>query len=271
MIDIYDLTNFNNADEPLYVIDFNEKKTMQYTVPNKIYGGTKTYCRLSDKDDGIMTIVFADIDDSMIQLYTLEQIENSKRCNIFVESDIPININPYKYYINTKINDNTIMKVYQINYKYDTAVTCNPLYDMALKNGSVFKLLDFKFIGGDIKHVATYMIDVISVTNSIPNKRIQYIRDYMHKEKDSITCFKIFKLNNESYRFYVNYIIKNETKVYFNKFSRDNKFIKRIPIEDITVLFDNIEVIYINNFKWGINMEMDFGRYDVCFYWNVIV
>ena len=270
MIDIYDLTNFNYADEPLYVIDFNEKTTMQYTVPNKMYGGTKTYCRLSDKDDGIMTVVFNSV-DSMIQLYTLEQIENSKRCHIFVESDIPININPYEYYINTRINDNTIMKVFKKNYKYDTALTCNPLYDMGLKNGSVFKLLDVKFINGDIKHVATYMVDIISVTNSISSDKILYMRDYIHKEKNSITCFKIFKLNNESYRFYVNYIIKNETKVYFNKFSQDNKFIKRIPIEDITVLFDYIKVIYINNMNWGINMEMNLGRYDICFYWNVIV
>jgi len=36
-------------------------------------------------------------------------------------------------------------------------------------------------------------------------------------------------------------------------------------------LFDYIKVIYINNMNWGINMEMDFGRYDICFYWNVII
>ena len=119
----------------------------------------------------------------------------------------------------------------------------------------------------NIKYMATYMIDIISITNSMPDKKEIYIKDYIHKEEKKIVCFKVFKLNQESFRMYVHYLIIDENKIYFNKFSQDNRFIRRMSVDEIITMF-NVKIIYIHNMKCPVNII--FSLYEICYHFNNI-
>ncbi len=263
MIDIYDLTNFNYTDEPLYTVNINEN--------TQIYRGCdKMYKRLFDEDIGIKTIVLInDKKDNTALLYKRNNLNNIKTTNIIVDMNVPININPYNYHINT-IYGNYTIKIYPLNYKYDTNLKCTSHLDLGRGFLSRCYIFDIKIMG-NIKYMAIYMIDIISITNSIPNKKEIYIKDYIHKEEKLIVCFKVFKLNQESFRMYIYYIILNETKIYFNKFSQDNKFIRRISIDEIAESFI-CKNIYIHNMQFPIvnNNDIDIGKYEICYHFNHI-
>jgi len=268
MIDIYDLTNFNYTDEPLYTVNINENMQI-YQKYDKIYK------RLFDEDIGIKTIVLINMNkerDTTL-LYKRDNLNNIKTTNIIVDMNVPININPYNYHINT-IYGNYTIKIYPLNYKYDTNLRCITYLSWItyLDSGrgalSRYCIFDIKIMG-DIKYMATYMIDIISITNSMPDKKEIYIKDYIHKEEDLIVCFKVFKLNQESFRMYIHYIIFDETKIYFNKFSQDNKFIRRMSIDEISESFI-CKNIYIHNLKFPLVNNNDIGKYQVCYHLNHI-
>ena len=262
MIDIYDLTNFNYTDEPLYTVNINENMQI-YQKYDKIYK------RLFDEDIGIKTIVLINQDkkhDTTL-LYKKDNLNNIKASNLMVETNVPININPYNYHINT-IYGNYTIKIYPLNYKYDTNLRCTSYLDLGRGELSRYCIFDIKFMG-DIKYMATYMIDIISITNSMPDKKEIYIKDYIHKEEDLIVCFKVFKLNQESFRMYIHYIIFDETKIYFNKFSQDNKFIRRMSIDEISKSFI-CKNIYIHNLKFPLVNNNDIGKYEICYHFNHI-
>lgn len=262
MIDIYDLSNFNYTDEPLYTVYINENMQMHHKYD-------KIYKRLFDEDIGIKTIILINRDRSYdtIHLYKKDNLNNTKNINFMIETNVPININPYNYYINT-LYGNFIMKIYPFNYKYDIYLKSMSFSDMGRGSLTRYCLFDIKLMN-DIKCIATYMIDVISITNSMPDKKEIYIKDYIHKEEKLHIYFKVFKLNSESYRLYVHYLILDEKKIYFNKFSQDNKFIRRMTIDEITSLF-NFKIIYINNMKFPIISNDDIGKYEICIYFNNI-
>ena len=261
MIDIYDLSNFNHMDEPLYTVNINEN-TQIYQKYDKIYK------RLFDEDIGMKTIVLINQDkkhDTML-LYKKENLNNIKTTNMMVETNVPININPYNYHINT-IYGNYTIKIYPLNYKYDTNLRSISHLDLGRGNLDRFCIFDIKIMG-DIKYLATYMIDIISITNSMPDKKEIYIKDYIHKEEKLIVYFKVFKLNSESFRLYIHYLIIDEKKIYFNKFSQDNRFIRRMSIDEI-ISFFNVKIIYIHNMKFPVISD-DIGKYEICYHFNNI-
>lgn len=264
MIDIYDLTNFNYTDEPLYTVNINENM--------QIYQEYHTfYKKLFDEDIGIKTIILINQNEKhdTMRLYKRDNHNNIKISNLMVETNVPININPYNYHINT-IYGNYTIKIYPLNYKYDTNLRCTS--DLNLEGGKLSHYCIFDNMGNMgniIKYTATYMIDIISITNSMPDKKEIYIKDYIHKEEKLIVCFKVFKLNLESFRMYIHYIILSEEKVYFNKFSQDNKFIRRLSIDEITESFIR-KNIYIHNMKFPLVNNNDIGKYEVCYHFNHI-
>jgi len=261
MIDIYDLSNFNHIDEPLYTVNINENREIHQKYD-------KIYKRLFDEDIGMKTIVLINQDkkhDTTL-LYKKDNLNNIKTTNIMVEMNVPININPYNYHINT-FYGNYIMKIYPLNHKYNTTLRSTSHLDMGKGILSSYCIFDIKLMG-DIKYVATYMIDIISINNSMPDKKEIYIKDYIHKEEKIIVCFKVFKLNCESFRMYIHYIIFDDKKVYFNKFSQDNRFIRRMSIDEIAESFTR-KNIYVHNMKFPVANDM-IGKYEVCYHFNNI-
>lgn len=261
MIDIYDLSNFNYMDEPLYTVNINENMQI-YQKYDKIYK------RLFDEDIGMKTIVLIrqDSNNELIHLHNTNNLTNIQSINIFIKTNNLININPYNYYINT-YDSNYIIKIYPLNYKYNTVLR-HLIYMNRDQSISRYCIFDIK-LTGNIKYIATYMIDIIPITNSTPKDLHMsqiYIKDYIHKEDKFIVCFKIFKLDQDYFRMYIHYIIHDEKKIYFNKFSQTNKIIRRISIDEIATSLNKI--LYIH--KVTIPIINDIGKYQLCYYFNHI-
>lgn len=258
-VDIYDLTNFNYNDDPVYIIDFSQNTVNSWT-------NIRIPLCSQDKTNEIMTVIFNNLKGDnkhyAIKLY-------SPRGNyFFVNVNMPININPCEYLIDS--TKNTIMKVYRRNNKYDVTLMYQSTLDVPMSSTLCkYILFNVEFANSKSLCTITYMIDILCMTNSVPQSR-KFLYDRVHKEKDIHIYFKYFKLNHESIRIYIHYVIWNNTKIYLNKFSKNNVFIKHLHIEykEIEHILDNGTSKYINNMKWPFYNKL--FNYEICFYQNIL-
>lgn len=261
-IDIYDLTNFNYVDEPIHCVNVSDNKSMhQYDVFK--------YKRLFDENIGVKTIVIEmneDVSPNSIYIYSVDN-NSSKR----LVKNVPVNINPYDYKTNTITQHNKfVLKIYPLNHKYDNSLATYHYNDVSRDKQTIYIYQHTAYQDNmPCRYCIVYMIDIISIKNSISNKQHIYFKDYIYKGKQFHMYFKIFKLNDIDKRMYINYITFNEKKIYFNKFTQKNKFIKTMPIEDIiSQLKRESFYIYLKYFKFPV-VDFSLIDYDVdCHFLN---
>jgi hypothetical protein len=258
MVDIYDLSNFNIKKEPEHIIEIKRINGIIVVKRNNVEQIYDRFVPLMDMDVGIKTIKIVSTNETCQN--------NSSGCRYIIlrkklyEQDIYlylnrfININPAFYYIDKHVEFNYIIYIYEYDPKYDINFNINYLRDKSTYMPNINKI-DIIYRDGLHYFAFVYMIDVYNYYDNNSNIGIytkgKYLSDIVNRNNKAIIYMKIFKINNNSVRIYIERIKLFNKVIQLCKFN-GNQFIKFHNIE-----FNPYETIQIIDFPCGLQLDIN--------------
>jgi len=261
-IDIYDLSNFNIRKEPEHIIEIKKINDMIVVKRDNVEQIYDRFVPLMDVDMGMKTIKIVSTHeyDTYRNYITVSRDKLIVRQDKWMAYDLYlnkfININPFSYYVDTLVEYNYMIYIYEYNPKYDIYFYVNYLRDRSLI--SIINKIAIIYPDGPYKFAFVYMIDVYNHYDDNSNIQInnvnikgKYLSDIISRNDKAIIYMKVFKINNNSVRIYIERIKLLNKIIHFCKFN-GNQFLEFHNIE-----FNPCEKIHITNFPCGLPLDIN--------------